>query len=265
MAIAIIDGDVVVHRACYNRTAGLITDCEITGSKLPPRQLDENGEPIFTEEEDRLYLETCYTNLKRMLDKIQERLWCDTRVVYIKGIGNFRDDLFPGYKGHRKSKTPNKFLPMLRQLLELEGLAIPAHGREADDLIRIKAEECRAAGEEFVICSIDKDLKCIPGKHYYIHKDEEETITEEYAMRFYYEQLLQGDPVDAIQGIPKIGPKTAQKLLVGCESEEEFQFVVQEQYQKYFGDGWIEALEFNGMLIHIQKTLDDVFSIDDWV
>ncbi len=62
-----------------------------------------------------------------------------------------------------------------------------------------------------------------------------------------------------------MGDVKAKRMLESCNTLEEFQYVVQDEYQKYYKDGWREALEFNGMLIHIQTSIDDVFSVDDWV
>jgi 5'-3' exonuclease len=144
------------------------------------------------------------------------------------------------------------------------GMAVAAHGMEADDLLRIWQQECVAAGVDYIICSIDKDLRCIPGRHYLMHKKQFIDVSEEEATRFYYEQLLQGDPTDNIKGIPRVGPVKAQKYLQDCKTEKEFQYTVSEAYQSYFGNEWEQELILNGRLIYLLKSKDDEFTLDGW-
>jgi 5'-3' exonuclease len=143
-------------------------------------------------------------------------------------------------------------------------MAVPAHGKEADDLLRIWQTEAEANGEDYVICSIDKDLKCMPGRHLNIKKNVFSVVTPEEATRFYYEQILQGDPTDNIKGVPNIGPKKAKSFLERCNSESEFQSTVVSVYHAAFEDDWEKELKLNGSLIHLLRTEDDKFSIDSW-
>ena len=145
-----------------------------------------------------------------------------------------------------------------------EELAIESSGREADDLIRIWAEQARAADIDYVICSIDKDLKCIPGKHWLMHKKTLITVSEEDACRHYYEQLLKGDPTDNIPGIPRVGEVKASKILAPFTTEEEFQEQVVEQYMLAYDTEWKDYLLSNAKMIHLQRTPEDYFSFNDW-
>jgi 5'-3' exonuclease len=156
-----------------------------------------------------------------------------------------------------------------------DGMAIESVGREADDLMRIWAEEAREAGVPYVICTIDKDLKCIPGLYHKMHIDaigrtwttEERTIeiSEDYATRFYYEQLLKGDPTDNIPGVPKVGDIKAAKIIKKCTTEEEMQEAVVNEYVNAYGiDDWYDYLLSNGKMIYLQKHLNDYFSCLDW-
>jgi 5'-3' exonuclease len=72
-----------------------------------------------------------------------------------------------------------------------------------------------------VIVSIDKDFKQVPGLLYNPTKDEWTEVSEEEGLLFFYTQLLTGDRVDNIQGVNKIGPKTAEKILEGASTKEE--------------------------------------------
>ena len=75
-----------------------------------------------------------------------------------------------------------------------------------------------AAPDTTIICTTDKDLKMIPGKHYGLDSREVTEVTLEEADRFFYCQLLAGDSVDNIKGIDGVGMIRAYKRLEHCET-----------------------------------------------
>ena len=184
----------------------------------------------------------------------------------VKGDYNFRNLIYEDYKLNRASdkKIGMMFVPIIRKKAVLEGLAIPSEGGEADDYLRIWAEQCKQAGEEHIVVTIDKDLRMIPGKYYNIKKDTLETITEIEAKRHYYEQLLKGDPTDNIPGLPKVGDIRAKNLLKDCEKEEEMQEIVISKYIETFEDDWESWLLSNGKMIHLARHPNDYFRLDEW-
>ena len=204
--IAIIDGDVLCYQACkprWEKKARIQDGMSFVS-------LDDNGKRVpleYTKDEDRQYLEESWNNLQKDLRMLLDTVYCDEYIMAVKGPDNFRNLMYPEYKlnRHADPTKQNEFVPVLRKLAVKEELAIESSGREADDLIRIWAEQARAADIDYVICSIDKDLKCIPGKHWLMHKKTLITVSEEDACRHYYEQLLKGDPTDNIPGIPRVG------------------------------------------------------------
>jgi DNA polymerase-1 len=117
---------------------------------------------------------------------------------------------------------------------------------------------------DYIVCSIDKDLKCIPGKHYLMHKEIMIDVSEAEAMRHYYEQLLKGDPTDNIPGVPRVGEVKAGKILEPYSTEEEFQDQVIEQYMGAYDKNWVHYLLANAKLIHLQRDVGDYFSFVDW-
>lgn len=266
MTIAIIDGDVLCYQACKPRweKKARITDGVAFIS------LDEHGKRIpleWTKEEDREYLEQSWDWLQKDLRTLVDKVYCQDYLMAVKGDKNFRNNLYPEYKLNRHA-DPNKqnhFVPVLRQLAVAEDLAVAAHGMEADDLMRIWAEEAKANGDDFIICSIDKDLKCIPGKHYLMHKQELIEVSEEDAIRHYYEQLLKGDPTDNIPGVPRVGEVKARKILENLSTEAEFQERVVEQYLIAYGEAyWKDYLLSNGKMIYLKKHKDDYFDLSSW-
>lgn len=263
--MALIDGDVLCYLAFEPRWLKNTDKFGITKVVL-----DDEGKPVpkvYTAEEDAIYLRQTYDRLKKNIRDLVDTLFCKDFMLAVQGPDNFRALMYEGYKKSRGNYKPSeysKFVPILRKLLIKEGLAIPSIGMEADDFLRIWARECEEAGQEFVIASIDKDLKCIPGTHYNIKKEEFEIVTKEAAERLYYEQLIKGDQIDNIPGIPGIGDKKAQKALEGCTTTEEYQEAVVGLYIQAYGEDWEHYLLINGKLIHIKNAETDVFDLEDW-
>lgn len=265
MTLAIIDGDVLCYQACKPRweKKARVQD------GVSYISLDEDGKRIpleWTKEEDREYLEQSWENFKKDFKELIDTIYATDYLMAVKGPDNFRNLLYPEYKlnRHADPTKQNAFVPVLRKLAVAEDFAIEATGREADDLIRIWAEQARLAGIDYVICSIDKDLKCIPGRHWLMHKKEIIEISEEEANRHYYQQLLKGDPTDNIPGVPRVGEVKAAKILQDFRTTEEFQEQVVEQYMLAYGDDWRNFLLSNGKMIHLQKEPNDYFNFSDW-
>lgn len=141
---------------------------------------------------------------------------CSTYVAYLTGKGNFRKEIYPEYKANRKDKPKPIHLQAVREYLVANFDAHVTDGCEADDLLAIAH-----TGENTVLCSIDKDLLQVPGKHYNFVKNEWIDVSELGGLRRFYEQLLKGDKTDNIPGIDGIGEKKAQRYLEGCITEQD--------------------------------------------
>lgn len=270
--LAIIDGDILCYQACEARWK---QRCE-NGTLIVSLDQDGNELPLeFSKEEDKNYLMKSWDNFKKELKNLLDTVYADDFLMAVKGPDNYRDLLYPEYKANRKNKPDkqNHFVPVIRELAVMEELAVPSVGREADDLVRIWSEEARKAGQDFIVCTIDKDLKCISGRHYqmpiktsaFTKKGKFFEMSEEDAQRFYYEQLLKGDPTDNIPGIPGLGPVSATKFLAPFTKESEFQEEVVNRYLMAYGEvDWLDQLNSNGKMIHIQKEIDDYFDCLQW-
>lgn len=253
--VALIDGDILAHFCCKNRFI-----------KKDGTKIVKGEDHTFTMGEDAAYFEECWVNFKDILNNLIEQCFASSYLMAIKGENNFRDAIYPEYKANRKKENviTNPFVPLLRQQAIDEGLAIPAHGVEADDLLRIWKLDHDARGIETVICSIDKDLKMISGNHYNIKSKKHSVVLEEDATRFSYEQYLKGDPTDNIKGIVGIGEIKARELLREAKTEEEYQSIVMREYQIGYGENWEKELILNGRLLYLLKHPEDCFAIDKW-
>jgi DNA polymerase I len=84
---------------------------------------------------------------------------------------------------------------------------------ETDDICAIAAEHYEKQGDDYIICSQDKDLNQIKGNHYNPKKDEAYFLTEDEALHYWYTQLLTGDSTDNVKGLEGCGPVGAKKIL----------------------------------------------------
>jgi 5'-3' exonuclease len=198
--------------------------------------------------------------------RIQNECFSEDYVMAVFGDNNFRVSFDKEYKNtnsRKNSKANNPYYFELRKQLIEEDLVTPAHNMEADDLVRIWAEEHRAKGMPFIIVSVDKDLQCIPGAHYLIHHSRIIHMEEDAADLFYWTQILTGDSVDNIKGLPNIGPVKAGRILEGTTNSKQRKQRVIDAYYEICGDNWKKEMLHTGTLIHIMRTKDDMFSLKE--
>jgi len=137
----------------------------------------------------------------------------------------FRHAFYPEYKGTRDA-PPEEFIAQIPVMLKMtEDFGVPVvglSGFEADDLMATFADRFAGEFDRIRLVSKDKDLQqCLSEKVtlYDIHKDEEldlEGLQEKKGVRpdqIIDLQVLTGDNVDNIPGVPGIGDKTAAKLI----------------------------------------------------
>jgi 5'-3' exonuclease len=134
--------------------------------------------------------------------------------LYFSDTKNFRKTVDPEYKGNRTKRKPvgyRRLLDWCRQ--HYDTVTIP--NLEADDALGI---HCHNDPSHFVLVSPDKDMKQIACRLF--NGKEEVTTTKEQADYWFWTQCLTGDPVDGYKGVPGIGAKGAEKLLVGAQGKE---------------------------------------------
>lgn len=214
---ALIDGDVVAYETAYSMEG--CSWAEVVGDL-----------------EERIY-------------SIMEGAECNLASVYLTGRNNYRKDVAvtKPYKGNRKSEKPF-WLPQIREHLYKDGAKCEID-MEADDLLGI---DCIKTGG--VICTIDKDLDMIPGMHYNWLKHEQGVyeVDAEQGVSLFLKQLVTGDSVDNIPGIPRKGEKAFEKL-----SDENLGDIwglwlsVLEMYRTHAPNNWMDYLEEQAKLLWI--------------
>jgi DNA polymerase-1 len=187
-----------------------------------------------------------YARAEDLIDQILVNTEATEYRLFLTGKNNFRYTIYPEYKAHRPKEKPF-WLEKCRQYLIATFNAEVIDGQEADDALGI------AQTEDTIICSIDKDLLMIPGRHYNFVKDEFQEVTNDSGMLHFYMQCLTGDRSDNIKGIEKIGPKKAEKILAGCVTEQEMFNAVREAYSND------EEFLMNGRVLWIRRKENE-----DW-
>ncbi|NBW29079.1 hypothetical protein EBR37_01720 [bacterium] len=184
--------------------------------------------------------EFAYARTEDLVDQILVNTEATEYNLYLTGKDNFRYTIYPEYKAHRPKEKP-VWLEAIRQYLIATFNAEVIDGMEADDALGLNQTE------DSVICSIDKDLLMIPGKHYNFVKDEFYDVTEFEGLKHFYKQCLMGDRSDNIKGIEKIGTKKADKLLAECETEKHLFDAVRNAY------GNDEEFKMNAQVLWIRQ------------
>lgn len=187
-----------------------------------------------------------YARAEDLVDQILVNTEATEYRLFLTGKNNFRYSIYPEYKAHRPTEKPF-WLEKCRQYLIATFNAEVIDGQEADDALGI------AQTKDTIICSIDKDLLMIPGRHYNFVKDEFQEVTNDSGMRHFYMQCLTGDRSDNIKGIEKIGPKKAEKILAGCVTEQELFNAVRDAYSND------EEFLMNGRVLWIRRKENE-----DW-
>lgn len=197
-------------------------------------------------EDDDIFIATSRADfiLNTMLDELDVK----EQVLFLTGKNNFRYQIYPEYKAFRANKPRPKWEQAVKQHLVDHWQALYIDGMEADDALGIA--QCAAPKDSTIICTIDKDLKMIPGNHYNFVNKRSFYVTDEEGIRFFYYQLLIGDPTDAIKGVYGIGPKKAEKLLAG-KGIEELYGIVSDQYSCE------EEMDLNAQCLWIWRKQDD--------
>ncbi len=201
-------------------------------------------------------------------------------MLFLTGKGNFREVIAKrkGYKANRAEKKKPYHAQNIIVYLKGEYGARTINGMEADDAICIEATK---RPDETVVCTRDKDLRQCPGWHYgwecgkqgefHLQKVDEHgwlRLTYSKAKQpvaklegagnmFLYAQMLMGDSVDNIPGLPKVGPKKAHEMLHRASDELELYDIVHREYSRVYGDRADAELLEQAKLVYMLREVKD--------
>lgn len=133
----------------------------------------------------------------------------DTKPILIVSGHSWKKDL---YKGYKISREKDPYVSAYRDyIIEEVADAIKSRSLEADELCIMLHDYMEINNDNCIIFSDDKDLKYSSKLSCGINLIEE--IKENHTEEELYKQMLAGDKEDDIAGIPKVGMKTAEKIL----------------------------------------------------
>jgi 5'-3' exonuclease len=187
MTTLLIDGDMLAYRICSAAEEEIRWDSGY-------HTLHSDGD-------------SCCETWDRMVSDMEETLGADSSWTYFSLGASFRTDYFVDYKSNRRGKRKPLAYPYVVEHVAKSSLAMTKNTYEADDLMGIYA------GPDSIICSGDKDMKQIAGRHYDFTKPDlgMTRVTQQEADELFWVQALTGDRVDGYPGCPGMGPKTARK------------------------------------------------------
>ena len=181
----------------------------------------------------------------------------------------FRHKMYEAYKGTRKPMPEElrEQVPVMKEILKAMHITIMEQaGLEADDILGTLAKKAEQAGLEVSLVSGDRDLLQIATDHIKIRipktKQGRTEIEEYYAadvlaayqvtpLQFIELKALMGDTADNIPGVPKVGEKTSQALMVEYGSLDNIYAHVEEISKKSIRESLIDHMD----LADLSKTL----------
>ncbi|MDO4708266.1 MAG: phage exonuclease [Pseudomonadota bacterium] len=195
--VLLIDADVLRYQLAYSNTKTV--------------QWDEGDDKLEVVNESRAFVK-----LEEWLMELLEKFKTDEFVLALScKQHNYRKGLYPDYKAQRKVRPK----PALWYALDaFIAQTWPAHVREfpnleGDDVLGLIST--RPVNRDFIVVSIDKDLRTVPCHLYNPNKPDMGVVpvSETEANLFWMTQVLTGDSTDNYPGLPGIGPKRAEEIL----------------------------------------------------
>ena len=202
--IYLIDGSAYIHRA-YHAIRGLSTSQGFATNAI-------------------------YGFTRMLIKLIKDKNPKYVAMVFDSASPTFRHELYPDYKANR-SKMPEDLaaqIPYIKKVTHAFNIpVIEKAGFEADDLIGAMAKKAEAAGFDVVMVTGDKDFVQLLTDHVIIWDPMKDVVIDKAQIlkdkgidpvRMVDVQGLSGDSSDNIPGVPGVGPKTAEKLILTYRS-----------------------------------------------
>jgi 5'-3' exonuclease len=211
-------------------------------------------------------LEEAKLNIYKRLNIILKATKTNKYAAFLSCSENFRHSIAKTrkYKSGRNSSKPKLFYDLKNFVLSSLGFKI-IKGYEADDLVIYYSHKLQKE-YDCVICSPDKDvLYQKQGVHFNFQFKEVNgkfnlgnfiNVSNQEVNYFKNKQLLTGDSVDAIVGIPKIGSIKADKILKDVK-DENLIIKVFIEYLNYFKNEHLAINKFCENVNLLQMIKDD--------
>ena len=189
----------------------------------------------------------------------------------------FRDDLYPDYKSNRPP-MPDEMrsqVPYIYEIVEAMGLPLLViEGVEADDVIGTLASQAVEKSLDVLISTGDKDMAQLVNERVTLVNTMDNRVTDVEGVndrfgvkadKFIDYLTLVGDTADNIPGVPKVGPKTAAKL-INEYGDLDGLIDHADEVKGKLGENLRESLDFLPLskdLVTIRCQLDLPLALDD--
>ena len=231
MTTALLDADIIAYRCSAS--------CQKQGVTVEP-------------------VEVAILRCDELVQRILHETAAEFYYPYLTGSNNFRLKYNPEYKANRKDSKKPEWLEQVREHLVLNWNAQVSDGCEADDMMAIEQTK---QPDETIICTIDKDLLQVPGKHFNFVKSEFRTISPIEGQFNYYWQFIMGDSSDNIFGYDGKARQTIPRFLEGMYSEMQElasdELAIFDYIRNLYNDD--ERLLMNGICLHMQREPEQIW------
>ena len=179
------------------------------GNKVPDGQgdflRDEKGRLIYVDKTEEELMQAADMTINDILAKSG----CTHYVGFIKGRNTaaHRYQTKSDYKSNRPKESPKWWSFVKDYLISIYNIH-PVDNIEVDDAVNI----AKLTIENSFIVAIDKDLLHLEGTHYNWRTDEWNTVTQEEAETYFWQDMIIGQPGDGVSGIPGKGKAYANKI-----------------------------------------------------
>lgn len=189
----------------------------------------------------------------------------------------FRDELYPDYKANRPPmpEEMRSQVPFLYEIVEAMGLPLLViEGVEADDVIGTLASQAVEKSLDVLISTGDKDMAQLVNERVTLVNTMDNRVTDVdgvndrfgvNADKFIDYLTLVGDTADNIPGVPKVGPKTAVRL-INEYGDLEGLISHADEVKGKLGENLRDSLEFLPLsrdLVTIRCQLDLPLALDE--
>jgi len=257
----LVDGDVILYRAAFSAEKTLyLEEKDGTYTKLVAWRDALHSSGVLWSRKEIASLEHSLAVVDSSLRHLRDKYPDLPPVIFLSpDRGNFRDQIstFAKYKGNRIREKPQYYEEVKEYLAGPKYKATVTEGQEADDALGIAA----TANPGSVICTIDKDLLQVPGRHYNWVTNEERTVSPKEGALHFWSQAISGDPADNIPGLSGFGPAKARKALAEAKSDADAWRITLGLYEERYGkdEGTCRATE-TARLVWVRRTEGQIWS-----
>jgi|TARA_Y100000389_G_C17444752_1_gene510864 hypothetical protein len=201
----------------------------------------------------------CVEFINDFIDSVVNKSKSTEYELHLSGHTNFRKEIAvtKPYKGNRKGEKPFYYQKVRDYLTEVMGAKVSVD-EEADDTLGIAQSKDI---DNTIICTIDKDLWIVPGAKYDFKREELSYVTEYDGIRHFQYQMLAGDQVDNIQGVPKIGPVKAKKILSDNEDIDDAWNIIRDLYRSSYDYNSDDVMLEMGRLLWMRRKVGQMWEL----